>query len=97
MADPQGASNTPLIDSEALARHLRQAPLRKAVPTATSLRRVFDHCCEVRSQCQAQHCTLHDWFAGTTVRTLVGGAQVTLDLAGAFDCLRKCKTRSPRS
>ncbi|OLP79823.1 hypothetical protein AK812_SmicGene39847 [Symbiodinium microadriaticum] len=29
-----------------------------------ALRRVFDHCYEVRSHCQAQHCTLHDKFAG---------------------------------
>ena len=49
-----------------------------------ALRRVFDHCYEVRSQRQARHCNLHDKFDRKTVRTMVWGVQVTLDLAGAF-------------
>ena len=50
-----------------------------------ALRRVFDHCSCVRAQCRAQHSMLHDKFAGTSSKNLVGGTQVTLDLAAAFD------------
>ena len=52
-----------------------------------ALRRVFDHCASVRAQCRAQHSTLHDKFAGTTEKHLVGDIQVTLDLAAAFDMM----------
>ena len=52
-----------------------------------ALRRVFDHCSSVRAQCRAQHSTLHDKFAGITERHLVGGVQITLDLAAAFDTM----------
>ena len=52
-----------------------------------ALRRVFDHCAMVRAQCRAQHSTLHDKFAGSTEKQLIGGVQITLDLAAAFDTM----------
>ena len=52
-----------------------------------ALRRVFDHCALVRAQCRAQRSTLHDKFAGSTEKQLIGGIQVTLDLAAAFDTM----------
>ena len=53
-----------------------------------ALRRVFDHCHEVRTKCQAISGTLHDRYHGTAQRTLAGGGvQITLDLAGAFDAM----------
>ena len=52
-----------------------------------ALRRLFDHCHEVRTKCQAISGTLHDRYHGTAQRTLAGGVQITLDLAGAFDAM----------
>ena len=52
-----------------------------------AVRRVFDHCHEVRAKCLATRGTLHDRYHGTARRTLVGGVQITLDLAGAFDAM----------
>ncbi|CAE7314010.1 TRPT1, partial [Symbiodinium sp. CCMP2592] len=52
-----------------------------------ALRRVFDHCSSVRANCRALHSTLHDRFAGTAAKTMTGGLQITLDLAGAFDAM----------
>ena len=52
-----------------------------------ALRRVFEHCFAVRDRCQTQHQTLHDRFAGAAAKSLVGGVQITLDLAGAFDTM----------
>ena len=52
-----------------------------------ALRRVFDHCAMVRTHCRAQQSTLHDKFAGSTEKQLIGGIQVTLDLAAAFDTM----------
>ena len=46
-----------------------------------ALRRVFDHCHEVHTKCQAISGTLHDRYHGTAQRT------ITLDLAGAFDAM----------
>ena len=48
---------------------------------------MFDHCSSVRAQCRAQRSALHDKFAGITERHLVGGVQITLDLAFAFDTM----------
>ena len=52
-----------------------------------ALRRVFDHCAHIRAKCRAHHCTLHDRFEGKAATALIGGLQVTLDLAGAFDAM----------
>ena len=52
-----------------------------------ALRRVFDHCAMVRTRCRAQQSTLHDKFAGSTGKQLIGGIQVTLHLAAAFDTM----------
>ena len=49
-----------------------------------ALRRVFDHCAMVRTRCRAQQSTLHDKFAGSTGKQLIGGIQVALDLAAAL-------------
>ena len=38
-----------------------------------ALRRVFDHCHEVRTKCRAISGTLHDRYHGTAQRTLAGG------------------------
>ena len=52
-----------------------------------ALRRVFDHCASVRAQCKAQHSTLHEKHEGVTGKQLMGGIQITLDLAAAFNTM----------
>ena len=46
---------------------------------------MFDHCHEVRTKCQVISGTLRGGYPGAAQRTLAGGVQITLDLAGAFD------------
>ena len=52
-----------------------------------ALRRVFDHCAQVRAKCRAHRSTLHEKFEGTVAKTMVGGIQITIDLTGAFDAV----------
>ena len=54
------------------------------------LPRVFvEHCNEVREACQGQGHSVLRRFQGQTPVTLVGGLRITVDLAGAFDAMRR--------
>ena len=57
--------------------------------TIHALRRVFEHCAKVREACRGQGHSVLKRFHGQEPSPLTGGVQVTVDLAGAFDSIRR--------
>ena len=52
-----------------------------------ALRRVYAHCHEVREACHGQSHSVLRRFHGQAPVPMVGGLQITVDLAGAFDAM----------
>ena len=55
--------------------------------TADALRKVFARCHEIREACHGQGHSVLRRFHGQTAPSMVGGLQITVDLAGAFDAM----------
>ncbi|CAE7373197.1 unnamed protein product [Symbiodinium sp. CCMP2456] len=53
--------------------------------TFTALKRVYQHCDEIRSKCAQQRTTLHQKKEGVERTTNYGGLQISMDLSAAFD------------
>ena len=69
-------------------------PLHGYLPsrgTHTALRRVFQHCEDVRKLCLESAASIHDMKAGKFKPRCVGGLQVFIDLSKAFDVLPRSK------
>ena len=72
---------------EVIQHMVKQFPQYGYVPgrgTTDALRRVYAHCHEVREACQGQSHSVLRRFHGQAPVPIVGGLQITVDLAGAF-------------
>ena len=75
---------------EDIQHMVKQFPQYGYVPgrgTTDALRRVYAHCHEVREACHGQSHSVLRRFHGQAPVPMVGGLQITVDLAGAFDAM----------